>query len=102
MAQAAPEKDALQDRNVVVNGLPTDLEWRGKIGNVDQSHDVSRGERQKPGQRVERMDGRDIADIGLDLRFRQAPIPCKSPRRGYAALTPRDYQRRPITSFKVG
>src|SRR2546430_8786200 len=45
---------------------PTDLERRSKIGNVDQSRRVSRGERQKSGQRVERMDARHIADVVLD------------------------------------
>ena len=63
-----------------MDGLPTDLERRGKIGNVDQSRRVSRRERQKSGQRVERMDARHIADVALDLRFHQVPIPRATPR----------------------
>src|SRR5205823_13547783 len=63
-----------------MDSLSTDLERRGKIGNVDQSRRVSRRERQKSGQRVERMDARHIADVALDLRFHQVPIPRATPR----------------------
>lgn len=41
--------------------LPADLERRGKIRDVDQSRRVSSGERQQPGQRIERMDACNIA-----------------------------------------
>ena len=47
------QKDAFQDRNVVVNGLSVELERRGKIRNVNESRCVIGRHRQKPGQCVE-------------------------------------------------
>lgn len=74
--QAFDEKHALEQRDVLVDRLPRQLERGREVGDVDELGGVLRGEAQKLGQRVERTHAAQVANVALDLRLKVVAIHC--------------------------
>ncbi len=80
--QAVAESGAhfsVVQRDVVADRGAAKLEGARQVADVDQPGCLAGGERQQPGQRIERGDARQVADIALDQRLDVVAIP--EPRR---------------------
>ena len=90
--QSFQKKDPIQQRHVVADRRPAQAEGRREVGEVEELGGPCGSERQQPGQRVQRMDARQVPDVALNESVRVVAMPIRPPssrgtrqRRGIAA-----------------